>query len=89
MTTSQRSWQKMEEREEEEPSTEETGWVRLHEVVMEAAEEVCGVTVKTLENPWMIGKEVKMMTLRREISECLERRNRAGGRGEEEEEERA
>ena len=53
------------------------GWSRVKEVVVDAAKEVCREAVKSVENPWMVGKEEESARLRREVESCLERRGRA------------
>ena len=67
---------KMRERGEE-VEEESTGWAKLQEVVVEAAKEVCGEVTKSVENPWMVGKEEEVRRLRQEIGRCLEEREAA------------
>ena len=79
--------------EEEERRIDMTGWVNLAEVVVEVAAEVCGLKEKSVENPWMIGREEESAELRRRISSAVTSRNtavemeRQGEIGEEEVEE--
>ena len=52
---------------------------------MEVAKEVCGVKQKSVENPWMVGREEELAGMRRRISAAVERRNEAVRDGEDEE----
>ena len=60
---------------------ESTEWGKLAEKVMEVAEEVCGLKGKSVENPWMVGKEEELAEMRRRISGAVERRNEASRAG--------
>ena len=42
---------------------------------MEVAKEVCGTREKSVENPWMVGKEEEAEELRRVINAAVLRRN--------------
>ena len=66
----------MEEYEETEimPSTA-TSWGIIAEIVNKAAEEVCGVEEKPVENPWMEGRDEEIQTMRARINGELTRRN--------------
>ena len=63
---------------------ESTEWGKLAEKVMEVAEEVCGLKTKSVENPWMLGKQEKIAETGRRVSAAVERRNEVVGGGEEE-----
>ena len=59
-----------------------TEWTQLAEKVLKIVERVCGRQVKSVENPWMVGKEEEVDQMRRRISGAVERRNevvRQGG----------
>ena len=68
---------KMRELESREKSTETTGWVDVQEIVMGVASEVCGVSERKVENPWMVGREEEVSRLRAEIGRWIERRDEA------------
>ena len=53
---------------------EMTGWVEFAELVVEGAKEVCGVRQKSVENPWMVGKEEEIAWLNRNVTLCVERK---------------
>ena len=77
---------------DEEPvgGVETSGWAELVEKAVEVAKEVCGVSSRSVENPWMMGREEEIERSRRAISGAVERRNElatAERRGEVEEEE--
>ena len=38
-----------------------SGWAELSEKVVDAAKEICGVRTKRVENPWMIGKDDRIV----------------------------
>ena len=67
----------MERTRGEEVDERSTGWAKLAEKVVEVAEEVCGVRTKSVENPWMVGKEGEISRMRRDISFATERKNQA------------
>ena len=74
----------------EEVDTRSTGWARLAEKVVDVAKEVCGERTKSVENPWMVGKEEDISRMRRDISIATERKNQAAadqreGRGSDQE----
>ena len=59
--------------EREEP--DRTKWKELTEVLMSAAKEVCGEQTKTVQNPWMVGKDEQIQRMRSRISGAISRRN--------------
>ena len=69
---------------------ESTEWGKLAEKVMGVAEEVCGLKQKSVENPWMVGREEELAEMRRRMSAAMVRRYEAvrGGDAEEVEEAR-
>ena len=65
---------KMEEalgEEEEEEDVDSTDWTKLQAKVIKVAEEVCGVQVRAVENPWMVGKEAEIARMKREVEEAV------------------
>ena len=56
---------------------EMSGWAKFAEVVVGGAKEVCGVKKKSVENPWMVGREVEIGMMRRQVCVAQERRNMA------------
>ena len=66
-----------------------SGWAELTEKVVEVAQEVCGVRSKSVENPWMVGRDAEIEGMRRRVSEAVVSRNemaeevREGREGEE------
>lgn len=62
-----------ENEETEEP--ERTRWKELTNVLMTAAKEVCGEQTKTVQNPWMTGRDEQVQRLRSRISGAISRRN--------------
>ena len=53
-------------------SGKSTDWVPLAERVVEVAAEVCGLKQKSVENPWMVGKEEEAARLRRSIGAAVD-----------------
>ena len=54
-----------------------TGWAKFAEKVVGVASEVCGLRSKSVENPWMVGREEEISRMRRAISVAMERKNQA------------
>ena len=52
-----------------------SGWAELSEKVVDAAKEICGVRTKRVENPWMIGKDDRIVEMRRRVSGAVTSRN--------------
>ena len=48
---------------------------KITDIVIKAAEEVCGREEKKIENPWMIGKDEEVQRMRDRLNRALERRN--------------
>ena len=46
-----------------------TEWTVLQEVVMKVVEEGCGVKVRDVVNPWMVGKDGEIARLKGRVSE--------------------
>ena len=59
-------------REEE---TDSTKWKQMTQVLMTAAKEVCGEEIKSVLNPWMVGKDEQVQRMRSRISGAISRRN--------------
>ena len=66
----------LEEREREEMRpTDTTNWTEITEVVTKAAEDICGIQEKKIENPWMAGRDEEIQRMRARITGCLTQRN--------------
>ena len=59
-------------REEE---TDSTKWKQMTQVLMTAAKEVYGDEIKSVQNPWMVGKDEQVQRMRSRISGAISRRN--------------
>ncbi len=59
--------------------TEEAGeitcWNKITDIVITAADEVCGREEKKIENPWMVDKDEEVQRMRARLNRALERRN--------------
>ena len=68
---------KMEERDRNEPRRQDdlTEWNEIASIVTSAAEEICGRQEKQIENPWMLGHEAEVQTLRNRINGAITARN--------------
>ena len=68
----------LEEREADEDANaelENTGWKEITEIVMPAAEEICGIQEKKIENPWMVLNEEAVQQMQERISNAINNRN--------------
>ena len=54
---------------------EVTGWEEIVSTSIAAAKEICGEQEKRVENPWMVGKDVRLQELKSRISGAVSRRN--------------
>ena len=54
---------------------ENTNWESIAEVVNKAAEEVCGIEERKIENPWMAEREEEIQVMRARINGAITRRN--------------
>ena len=52
-----------------------TNWTEITKVVTKAAEDICGLQEKKIENPWMVGRDEEIQRLRARITGCLTQRN--------------
>ena len=52
-----------------------TNWNEITDIVTAAAKEVCGVTEKKIENPWMVDKDEQVAGMRTRITLAIEARN--------------
>ena len=68
---------KLEERDRTGPRRQDdlTEWNEIAEIVTSAAEEICGIQEKKIENPWMLGHEAEAQTLRNRIIGAITARN--------------
>ena len=65
-----------EEAELEIHAADDTGdWDLIAKTVTKAAEEVCGVEEKFIENAWMVGREEEINTMTNEITAAINQRN--------------
>ena len=71
--------------EEGEEDGRSTKYGRLAECAVLAAKEICGVEEKSVENPWMVGKEEELRRLKGRVAVAVESRNEAAGNKREEE----
>ena len=58
-----------------EDNIDRTQWNEITNVVMSAAKEVCGESVKQVENPWMSGRDEEVQQMRVRITAAVGRRN--------------
>ena len=84
-----RMGEKMAEDEEMAVGEATSGWTVLAEKVLGVAREVCGIKEKSVENPWMVGREEEVEEARRRLNGAIRRRNEvavevAGGEATEE-----
>ena len=52
-----------------------TGWNEIIGATTTAAQDVCGIQERRVENPWMVGKEERLQQLRSRINGAVARRN--------------
>ena len=56
-------------------NNDKTRWDELTNIVIKAAEEVCGKEERKVENPWMVGREEEIQRLRSRLTNAIEERN--------------
>ena len=52
-----------------------TCWNKITDIVIKAADEICGREEKQVENPWMQDKDEEVQRMRRRLNIAIERRN--------------
>ena len=55
--------------------TDRTEWKELTDLLTKAAKDVCGIETKSVQNPWMVGKDDDVQRMRSRISGAISRRN--------------
>ena len=67
----------IEEKERNDNNLQEngTGWSEITEVVTKAAEDICGIQEKKIENPWMAGRDDEINRMRARITGNITLRN--------------
>ena len=60
----------------EEPEEQETSWDKISNILVAAAEEVCGRKRRTIANPWTVGREENLRILHDRIAACVENKSR-------------
>ena len=50
-------------------------WNKISQIVTKAAEDVCGLEEKKIENPWMVGRDEQVNNMRARINTALDNRN--------------
>ena len=63
------------EREAGNQPNDTTNWGEISEVLLKAAEDICGTEERKIENPWMVGREGEIHGLRTRITGCITTRN--------------
>ena len=61
-------------------SPEKTDWNEISDILLKAAEEICGVEEKEVENPWMVGRDEEVTEMRARITAAVTGRNEANTR---------
>ena len=65
----------LDEEEAEATETGQTKYGRLSKIVLTAAEEICGIEEKQIENPWMVGRDEEVTIMRARITTALNKRD--------------
>ena len=65
----------IENSEDTDEANDQTCWNKITNIVVQAAEEVCGKEEKKIENPWMVDKDEDVQRMRGRLNRALERRN--------------
>ena len=63
------------EYDDTEDAADVTNWNKISDIVVKAADEVCGREEKKIENPWMLDKDEEVQRMRARLNRALERRN--------------